>query len=122
MKSLLFPSQSTEIDIVKRRIVGHYHKVTRISLTAISFPTESLSPSDQTFEREKKSFAELKETLLTDPNYLNKYVALVKGRVVDTDYDDSILAERVYKKFGYIPLFIGKITREDRVVELPSPE
>lgn len=91
-----------------------------------SYITWDLSPNDpspdQIFEREKNSFAKLKETLLNDPNYLNKYIAVVGGKVVDSDYDDSVLAERVYKMFGYIPLFIGKITRKERVVELPSPE
>jgi hypothetical protein len=122
IESSSFSSRSSEIDIVKRRLTAHYPIPTQPRVASISFPAQYLSPSDQIFEREKNSFAKLKETLLRDPNYLNRYVAIVDGKVVDSDYDDSILTERLYKKFGYIPLFIGKITPKRRVVELPSPE
>jgi len=29
---------------------------------------------------------------------------------------------RVYKKYGYIPIYIGKVTLKERLVEMPSPE
>jgi len=122
MEPLPLPSRDSAIDIVKKRLVAHYPIPRQPSVVASSFAAKAVSPSDEIFEREKNSFVKLKEILLSDPAYLNKYVAVVDGKVVDSDYDDSVLAERVYEGFGYIPLFIGKITRQKRVVELPSPE
>ena len=80
------------------------------------------SLSEQIFEREKQAFGRLKVNLLNDPNYLNKFVAVVGGQVVDSDFDESVLAKRVYEKHGYIPIYIEKVELEEEVLEVPSPE
>ncbi len=87
-------------------------------------PHPKILTPEQIFEQEKNSFIQWKKRLLNDPSYLNKYVAVVGGKVVDSDFDDGILVERVDKRFGYIPIYIGKIRPEGEkeYEELPSPE
>lgn len=73
------------------------------------------SSSEQIFERERDNFLKLKEELLHNQAYLNKYVAIINGKVADSDNDESVLVERVYKRYGYIPLYIGKVTQEQAI-------
>lgn len=77
---------------------------------------------EQIFERNKNSFNRFKETLLYNKDYANKFIAIIDGKIVDSDYDRSELAERVYTDYGYVPLFIGKVVKQRRYRELPSPE
>jgi hypothetical protein len=89
---------------------------------AFPHPTPLALTNDQVFQREKNSFMRLKGVLLGNPSYDNKYVAIVGGRIVDSDSDKSALVERVYKRDGYVPMYIGKVTREEnRYRHLPSP-
>ena len=81
-----------------------------------------LDGAEQVFQREKASFMRWREDLLGDPSYLNKFIAVVGGKVVDSDLDENVLAQRVYEKHGYIPIYIGKIELEEKVLEVPSPE
>jgi hypothetical protein len=74
------------------------------------------------FARQRVTFLQKKQELLNDPAYRNKFVAVVDGKVVDSDYNDGALAERMYRKFGYIPLYIGKIATEEETFDVPSPE
>jgi hypothetical protein len=78
--------------------------------------------SEEIFEKERAVFLRLKKKLLGDANYSEKYVAIVGGRIVDSDNDKILLAKRVYSKFGYIPVYIGKVTSKERIFEYPSPE
>ena len=54
--------------------------------------------------------------------YAGQYVALLNGRVVDNDKNDEDLAERMFKKFGDAPFYIGRVEDPPSVYELPSPE
>lgn len=81
-----------------------------------------IDTTEQVFERERDSFLRMKQRLLNDQAYLDRYVAIINGNVADSDTDKSVLVERVYTKFGYIPLYIGKVTNEQkRYRRLPSP-
>jgi len=85
--------------------------------------TKSKKPKyEEIFEKERSAFLKLKKKLIEDPNYSDRYVAIVGGSVVDTDRDKIILAKRVYSKHGYIPMYIGKVTEKERILEYPSPE
>lgn len=84
--------------------------------------TKSISASEQIFDRDKNSFVKLKEKLLHDKVYVKKFVAIIDGKIIDSDYDRSALAERVYTKHGYVQLFIGQVTKQKKYRELPSPE
>jgi hypothetical protein len=80
------------------------------------------SKNEEIFEKERTSFLKLKKKLIGDPNYSDKYVAVVGGKIVDTDRDKILLAKRVYSKHGYIPMYVGKVTETERTLEYPSPE
>jgi len=80
------------------------------------------SKNEEIFEKERASFFKMKKKLIGDPNYSDKYVAVVRGKIVDTDRDKILLARRVYSKHGYIPMYIGKVTETERTLEYPSPE
>lgn len=94
----------------------------RVKLKAPELKVLSISASEQIFDRNKNSFVKFKEKLLHEKAYVNKFIAIIDGKIVDSDYDRSALAERVYTKRGYVQLFIGQVTKQKRYRELPSPE
>ena len=107
-------------DITQKRLTN-YWSIPNPSVMANSSAPKSISASDQIFDRNKNSFVKLKEELLRDEAYVNKFVAIIDGKIVDSDYDRSALVERVYAKCGYLQLFIGKVTKQKRYRRLPSP-
>ena len=60
------------------------------------------------WDRDKRAFWEMRESLL--PEYQGKYVAVYNGEVVDSDEDDIALAERVYERLGYVPIYCQLVT------------
>jgi len=74
------------------------------------------------FEAERNSFLEMKHTLLSDPRYQGKYVAVRDGLILDVDDDKVELAKRVYDKHGYVPIYIDRVQEKARIYEIPSPE
>jgi hypothetical protein len=64
-------------------------------------------------DRQRHFFDEMKPMLLE--NYLNEYVALEDGQVLDHDVDDQQLADRVYAKYGYRDLLMKQVTVEETV-------
>jgi hypothetical protein len=70
-------------------------------------------PPRSKWEREYRAFLRLLPQLLA--THRGQFVAIHEGQVVDSDDDEITLALRVYAKYGYIQLHIG------RVVEQPSP-
>ncbi len=74
----------------------------------------TVPPTRSKWEREYRAFLQLLPQLLT--TYRGQYVAVHDGQVIDTGDDEIALALRVYAKYGYVPLHIG------RVVEQPPPE
>jgi hypothetical protein len=65
------------------------------------------------WEREYRAFLQLLPQLLT--SHRGQYVAVHEGKVVDSGEDEIALALRVYGKYDYVPMHIG------RVVEQPPP-
>ncbi len=53
--------------------------------------------------------------------YRGKYVAIHGRRVIDHDRDFTALAARVFARLGNRPVFMPKVTAQERVVHLPSP-
>ncbi|MDR7521831.1 MAG: DUF5678 domain-containing protein [Armatimonadota bacterium] len=53
--------------------------------------------------------------------YRGQYVAVDRGRVIDHDRDFDALARRVFARLGPRPVFMPKVTAEERVVSVPSP-
>jgi len=73
-------------------------------------------------EEEREAFLKIREKLIQDPRYTGKYVAVFQGAVVGCDEKKERLAETVYKKYGYVPIYIDKLAPGERHVEIPSPE
>ena len=76
----------------------------------------------EVWEKEKNAFAMMKKFLLSEENYKGKFVAVYGGKIVDHDADDRELAKRVYEKYGYHPIYFGRVTEEIKIIEVPSPE
>lgn len=84
-------------------------------------PVLDLSPPIlDKWQREKRAFYQMRDQLLT--THLGTCVAIHEGQVVDTDSDKIRLALRVYKKFGYVPIFVTRVTdKPARPIRIPSP-
>jgi hypothetical protein len=67
------------------------------------------------WESAYRAFLQLLPQLLT--THRGQYVAVHNGQVVDSGDDEIALALRVYAKYGYIPLHIGRV-----VEQTPPPE
>ena len=60
------------------------------------------------FAAERRAFGAVHEQLLNA--YEGKYVAMLNATVVDSDEDKSALAQRVYRRFGYQPIYVQLVT------------
>ncbi len=72
-----------------------------------------------TFERDLKWYAAHRKELLSE--YGGSYVAILNGKVVDSDQDFSPLAERVYKKYGYRDILMPRVQDPPQVVNIFTP-
>jgi hypothetical protein len=64
-------------------------------------------------DRQQSLFEATKPELLK--NYLNQYVAFEDGQVLDHDWDDRAMAERVYHKYGYRDILMQWVTVDEPV-------
>ena len=71
----------------------------------------------QRLEPNRTAFQQLLPELLK--THENQFVAICQGRLVDADPDRVALIQRTRAQ-GYRPVYIQKVTKEPRVVELPS--
>jgi len=71
----------------------------------------------QRLEPNRTTFQQLLPDLLK--THKNQFVAICQGRLVDADPDRVALIQRTRAQ-GYCPVYIQKMTKEPRVVELPS--
>lgn len=76
------------------------------------------SPADS-FEAARAFFEQHRDELLKD--YEGKSIAIIAGKVVDSDVDRIALAHRVYEKYGYKAIYMPKVERTRRVVQIPTP-
>jgi hypothetical protein len=65
------------------------------------------------FDKAKEYFERNKEALAL--KYEGKYVAILNSQVVDSDSDFSALAERVYKKHGYISIYMPFVAKKTQI-------
>lgn len=84
-------------------------------------PTRREEDPIKVLEEQREFFMGNLETLL-ETGYKGKFVAIFRERIVDSDEDNGELAKRVYGKYGYVPIYMGKVQRKRRIVEIPSPE
>ena len=89
----------------------------------ITTSKEDLESKDQRiWKKERNAFAMMKNVLLVEEKYKGKFVAIHGEKIVDYDVDDRTLAKRVYEKYGYRPIYFGRVTEEIKAIEVPSPE
>ena len=67
-------------------------------------------------QNEKHAFLKKKTALMNDPNMKGKYVAVHDGEVIDSDVDEIVLMQRVYKNYGYVPILIERVVEETKVI------
>jgi len=78
------------------------------------------SPPQYTFKQGKAYFERNRNSLMSQ--YLGKYVAIWDEEVLDSDKDFSPLAERIYRKLGYVPLYIPFVSAEQPSAMIHSPK
>ena len=64
--------------------------------------------ADGQFACERQAFWAMHAHLLS--MYEGKYVAVLHGQVVDSDVDEGALVQRVYRMFGYRPMYVQLVT------------
>jgi hypothetical protein len=76
---------------------------------------ELFAPPQQTqeaqFAKEMQAFWAMQTALLQ--RYDGQYVAIYQGKVVDSDLEKVALALRVYRKYGYVPIYIHHVSRHE---------
>ena len=81
--------------------------------------SDAISPIGK-WDREHQAFQRLRPGLLSQMR--GKYVAVHEGQVVDSGEDQVEVALRCYRKFGYVPIFVGLVSDEPSLpVRVPSP-
>lgn len=73
-------------------------------------------------EEEREAFLKVRDKLIQDPSYKGRFVAVFQGSIIGCDEEKERLAKAVYKKYGYIPIYIDRVAPNERHVEVPSPE
>ncbi len=71
-----------------------------------------------TFDSDLEWFRQHSHELL--PIYEGRYVAVLRGEVVDSDDSFEGLAERVYGKYGYREILMKKVEANPRPFRIPS--
>lgn len=62
------------------------------------------------FEAEAQAFEAMRENLLKE--YAGKFVAVYKGKVIDSDQDKRTLGKRVFARYGRAPIYFQQVTAE----------
>ena len=72
------------------------------------------------FQRGHDDFLRLHPSLLK--THKGQWVAMLDGRVADSDLNQWALAERVYRQFGYRPIYMAQVLDQPiRTVEMGGP-
>ena len=72
------------------------------------------------WEYERAAYWRLLPSLLSQ--HRDEYVAIHEGQVVDSGADQIDLALRVYRRFGYLPIYVGLVSNEPlRMLRVPTP-
>jgi hypothetical protein len=66
------------------------------------------SEAEAKFANERQAFWAMHAQLVSV--YEGKYVAVLNGQVVDNDIDERALVQRIYKTFGYQPIYVQLVT------------
>ena len=80
---------------------------------------KSPKKSSSAFQKEKQAFEKLKPELMK--KYRGKYVVIKDEKAEIFDDNKTKIAEKAYKKFGYVPIYIGLLEEEPETVHFPTP-
>ena len=69
------------------------------------------------FEREREAYERLKPELLH--THRGRCVAILNGQVVEVGDDKAEVLDRVYKRFGYVPVYVQRVEEHPRVYKMP---
>jgi len=75
---------------------------------------------ERLLQKEIAAFERMKPDLLN--THKGKQVAILNGKVVDSDEDKRALAKRVYAKYGYRTILMTEVRESPRVYRIDSPE
>jgi hypothetical protein len=104
-----------QCDFVKFSGPGEGRTIFSIDPELEKDPLKSIEKEREFFTRNLKALSQMEE-------YKGKFVAILRGEIIDHDEDNRKLAKRVYEKFGYIPIYIDKVEKKEQIIEIPSPE
>jgi hypothetical protein len=82
-------------------------------------PLTWLEKQERLMDREVAAYARMRSKLLQ--THKDKWIAIFKGKLVDSGDDEDTLTERVYAKFGYRTMLIRQVTETERVYHVNSP-
>ena len=68
------------------------------------------TPPDDKWRREYHAFIRLLPSLLV--THPNQFVAIHDGRVVGSGSDRIAVALEAYRKYGYVPMYVGHVTEQ----------
>jgi hypothetical protein len=81
---------------------------------------ESCIHDSSKWEQERIAYWRLLPELISQ--YRGQYVAVHGGEVVDSGPDQVEVALRVYRKFGYVPIYVGLVSNDPvRMLRVPTP-
>jgi len=89
-------------------------------MPTLTLPQIELSKGLVIFQREKRAFELLKPELLK--THRGQYVVVRDQKAVMFGHNKTKLAKQAYKKFGYVPLYIGLVEEEPEVIHFPTPK
>ncbi len=69
-------------------------------------------------EQDRSAYLGMKDELLK--THRGEYVCFRKGQLVGIDTDEQRLLDRVYRQFGYGPIFLHKIEEPEPIYRVPS--
>lgn len=81
--------------------------------------TEIDTRAKSAFEKGKEYYEKYKEFMTR--KYNGEYIAIWDNEVIDHDTSFSELAQRVYKKLGYVSIYMPFVTSKRRVLRFESP-
>ncbi len=101
---------------------GGFRKKNEVIERLIREYAEGEEGAEGVFLAEAEAFRKMKPELLREEKYRGRFVAIHGGQVVDVDKSQRVLATRVYKRYGYLPIYMDRLEEPERILEAPSPE
>ena len=73
------------------------------------------------FELNKNAFIDFIDTNFNNPDYRDKYIVFVHGDLYAIGDTEIELVQQVYKNFGNIVMYVGKVSQNIPIERIESP-